>query len=105
MKVKLSINFELFRKSLNGFDQHVMFQSFYDFCIGTVFSYQSVPRIGELIDIEDIIQEWSEKYHKETANKEFNKLWRLIRSKVRVYDVTHSLQHIIISCNDVDQSE
>lgn len=66
----------------------------------TEHTFLNVPRINEMIDIEEIIRAWVHKKGVKNVEKTINLLFRTITTEFKVYNVSHSPTKITIFCTD-----
>jgi hypothetical protein len=101
MKIKINADFSKFDK-IEKDDEYLskLFISFNEYLEDNTFFYQQCPRLYDFVDVEDILREWADKTHKESANSVFNKLYRVLETDLEVREICHSREYISIYCTD-----
>lgn len=111
MKISLNYSFVYYDSPEDEQEQTVidLLKNFADFCDSTDFEFQCIPRIGEAIIVEDLVQKWIEREQYKNPNLD-SSVWRRIykgfnTGSFKVAEIYHSLDVCKIHCSDIEYKD
>lgn len=111
MKANLIVYFAYNEKQESEQDKMVtnLLSSFTDFCDDAVFEFQCIPRVGEYIVAEELIEKWlKDTGYKKPSSDGFvwKKFYSALRTgRFRAIAIQHSLTTCTIECSDIEYEE
>lgn len=102
MQIMLLITFEYSLKSIDRRKaENKDLNKFIAYIDSKLFEYDAVPRLGEYVDIEDILFDWCEDNYPENNEEVYNKLYSILETDQKVMEVKHNRSFVQLYCSDM----